>query len=229
MSSARSNGRRPRPAIRGKILPSIEAHYIDGDKAFLQALNAELAQRPRGHRQVFLFVHGFNTMFAEGLYGFTQVVHDSHTQAVPVLFSWASRGSVTDYLYDQNSATAARDELAHTIRLLAASNAEKVNILAHSMGNWVFVEAMRQIKLEGGLKHPDKIGVVVLLAAPDIDIDVFKSELRAFGKPKRPYYIVLSRDDKALALSKFLAAAAAGSARSNTTMIWRNWAPSSSI
>ena len=58
---------------------------------------------------------------------------------------------MTDYLYDQNSATAARDELAHTIRLLAASNAEKVNILAHSMGNWVFVEAMRQIKMEGGL------------------------------------------------------------------------------
>jgi esterase/lipase superfamily enzyme len=179
------------------------SNYIDGDKAFLQALNAQLAQRPRGQRQVFLFVHGFNTMFAEGLYGFTQVVHDSHTQAVPVLFSWASRGSVTDYLYDQNSATAARDELAHTIRLLVASNAEKVNILAHSMGNWVFVEAMRQIKLEGGLKRSDKIGVVVL-AAPDIDVDVFKSELRAFGKMKRPYYVVLSRDDKALALSKFI-------------------------
>jgi esterase/lipase superfamily enzyme len=179
------------------------AHYIDGDKAFMQALNAQLAKRPRGHRQIFLFVHGFNTMFAEGLYGFTQVVHDSRSDAVPVLFSWASRGSVTDYLYDQNSATAARDQLAHTIRLLLASNAEKVNILAHSMGNWVFVEAMRQIVLEGGFKHPDKIGTVVL-AAPDIDIDVFKSELRAIGRPKHPYYVLLSRDDKALELSKFI-------------------------
>ncbi len=180
-----------------------QAGYIDGDQAFVQALNAELAKRPRGHRKVFLFVHGFNTMFAEALYGFTQVVHDSHTDHVPVLFSWASRGSLTAYLYDNNSATAARDELVHTIRLLTASNAEQVNILAHSMGNWVFVEAMRQIKLEGGLAHPEKIGTVIL-AAPDIDIDVFKSELRAFGKLKRPYYIVLSRDDKALAISKFL-------------------------
>ena len=196
--------------------------YIDGDKAFLQALNAQLAQRPRGQRQVFLFVHGFNTMFAEGLYGFTQVVDNSHTQAVPVLFSWASRGSVTDYLYDQNSATAARDELAHTIRLLVASNAEKVNILAHSMGNWVFVEAMRQIKLEGGLKRSDKIGVVVL-AAPDIDVDVFKSELRAFGKMKRPYYVVLSRDDKAWRCRNSLAVARAASARSNMMVNWRNW------
>ncbi len=181
-----------------------QAGYIDGDKAFLQAVNAELAKRPRGHRKIFLFVHGFNTMFAEALYGFTQVVHDARTDHVPVLFTWASRGKLTDYLYDNNSATAARDQLAHTIRLLTQSNAEQVNILAHSMGNWVFVEAMRQIKLEGGLKHPEKIGLV-LLAAPDIDVDVFKSELRAFGKLKRPYYIVLSRDDKALALSKFLA------------------------
>ncbi|HEY0145609.1 MAG TPA: alpha/beta hydrolase [Methylovirgula sp.] len=181
-----------------------DAGYIDGDRAFLATVNAELAKRPPGHRKIFLFVHGFNTMFAEALYGFTQVVHDAHTDHVPVLFTWASRGKLTDYLYDNNSATAARDQLAHTIRLLTDSNAEEVNILAHSMGNWVFVEAMRQIKMQGGLKHPEKIGLV-LLAAPDIDIDVFKSDLRAYGKPKKPYYIVLSKDDKALALSKFLA------------------------
>ncbi|MEI9916965.1 MAG: alpha/beta hydrolase [Methylovirgula sp.] len=180
------------------------AGYIDGDRAFVAKVNAELAKRPPGHRKIFLFVHGFNTMFAEALYGFTQVVHDAHTDHVPVLFTWASRGKLTDYLYDNNSATAARDQLAHTIRLLTDSNAEEVNILAHSMGNWVFVEAMRQIKMQGGLKHPEKIGLV-LLAAPDIDIDVFKSDLRAYGKPKKPYYIVLSKDDKALALSKFLA------------------------
>ncbi len=181
------------------------AGYIDGgDRAFLAAVNAELAKRPRGHRRIFLFVHGFNTMFAEALYGFTQVVHDARTDSVPVLFTWASRGRLTSYLYDNNSATAARDELAHTIRLLTDSNAEQVNILAHSMGNWVFVEAMRQIRMQGGLRHPEKIGVV-LLAAPDIDIDVFRSQMHAFGKLKRPYYIVLSRNDNALALSQFIA------------------------
>jgi hypothetical protein len=38
--------------------------YLDGDKAFLQTVNAQLALRPPGSRNVFLFVHGFNTMFA---------------------------------------------------------------------------------------------------------------------------------------------------------------------
>jgi esterase/lipase superfamily enzyme len=178
--------------------------YLDGDAEFIRALNAQLAMRPRGSRDVFVFIHGYNTLFAEGLYRFAQVVHDSKAPGVPVLFTWASRGKLSDYLYDNNSATAARDGLEHTLRLLLASNAEHVNVLAHSMGNWVTVEAFRQIKISRELRNVDKFGYV-FLAAPDIDLDVFKSQMLRFGKPKKPFYIVLSRDDKALWLSKLIA------------------------
>jgi esterase/lipase superfamily enzyme len=174
--------------------------YLDGDKAFVQALNAQLARRPPGSRKVFLFIHGFNTMFAEGLYRLAQLAHDSKAPGVPVLFTWASRGKPTAYVYDLNSATSARDGLEHTLRLLLSSNAEEVNVLAHSMGNWVTVEAFRQIKISGDLAHANKIGNVYL-AAPDIDIDVFKSQMRRFGKPRKPFYIILSQDDRALFLS----------------------------
>ena len=61
--------------------------YLDGDKAFVQALNAELVKRPPGKRKVLLFIHGFNTMFAEGLYRLTQIAHDAKSPAVPVLFT----------------------------------------------------------------------------------------------------------------------------------------------
>jgi len=44
-----------------------------------------------------------------------------------------------------------------------------------------------------------------VLAAPDIDIDVFKSEMRRFGKPRKPFFIIVSRDDKALRFSDFIA------------------------
>lgn len=57
--------------------------YLDGDKAFVQALNAQLATRPKGSRKVFVFIHGYNTMFAEGLYRFAQVVHDSQGDGRP--------------------------------------------------------------------------------------------------------------------------------------------------
>jgi esterase/lipase superfamily enzyme len=178
--------------------------YLDGDKAFVQALNTQLALRPAGSRNVILFIHGFNTMFAEAVYRAAQLSHDSRAPGVPVLFTWASRGKATAYVYDLNSATIARDGLEHTLRLLLASNAEKVSVLAHSMGNWVTVEAFRQIRIAGDLDHSNKIGAIIL-AAPDIDIDVFKSQLRRIGKPRKPYYVVLSKDDRALFLSRTIA------------------------
>jgi esterase/lipase superfamily enzyme len=192
------------PGAPDKDFVARDLGYLDGDAQFLRKLNSELARRPAGHRQVTLFVHGYNTMFAEGLYRLAQVAEDSHSTAAPVLFTWASRGDLSGYLYDNNSATMARDALAHTLRLLFASDADRINILAHSMGNWVTVEALRQIKLAGGMPHKDKFGAI-MLASPDIDIDVFKSELRSFGKLKKPFFIVLSRDDKALAISRVLA------------------------
>ena len=139
-----------------------DEQYLDGDKGFIRALNAQLAARPPGRRNVLLFIHGFNTMFAEGLYRLAQIAHDAKAPAVPVLFTWASRGKPAAYVYDLNSATAARDELEHTLRLLLASNADQVNVLAHSMGNWVTVEAFRQIKISGKLDHANKLGYVFL-------------------------------------------------------------------
>ena len=181
-----------------------QAGYLEGEKEFIRTLNAQLAKRPRGSRKVLLFIHGYNTMFAEGLYRFAQVVHDSQSPAVPVLFTWASRGKLGAYVYDTNSATTARDDLEHTLRLLFASNADQINIVAHSMGNWVTVEALRQIKISGRLPPMAKLGSL-FLADADIDMDVFKSQMRRFGKPDRPFYVVISRDDKALQMSDRIA------------------------
>jgi esterase/lipase superfamily enzyme len=181
-----------------------EANYLDGDKEFIASLNQQLAQRPPGKRNVLLFIHGYNTLFPEGLYRLAQVAHDSRMQGVPVHFSWASRGQLTGYVYDNNSATSARDGLERTLRLIAASNVEHVNVLAHSMGNWVTVEAFRNIRIAGGAPMASKLGMVAL-ASPDIDVDVFRSQMKRIGVPKKPFLIILSRDDRALALSRFIA------------------------
>jgi len=207
----------PRSHIAGEIeWPSIppgnpksdfvvrQASYLESEREFVRTLNAQLAKRQRGSRKVFLFIHGFNTMFAEGLYRLAQVVHDSEAVAVPVLFTWASRGTAGAYIYDTNSATAARDDLEHTLRLLFASDADQVNILAHSMGNWVAVEALRQIKISGQRLPIDKVGAVILADA-DIDMDVFKSQMRRYGKPRKPFYVIVSRDDQALRFSNMIA------------------------
>ncbi|WP_051356826.1 alpha/beta hydrolase [Azorhizobium doebereinerae] len=181
-----------------------EAIYRDTEQDFVRDLNAQLARLPAGQRKVLVFVHGYNTTFSEALYRLTQIAYDAKTPGVPVLFSWASRGKTEDYVYDNNSATAARDNLERTLGLVAASNAEEITILAHSMGNWVTVEALRQMKISGRMIPSKRIGNVIL-AAPDIDVDVFKTQLRRFGKPEKPFIVIVSRDDKALGISDFLA------------------------
>ncbi len=181
-----------------------EASYLPNERAFVETLNEQLAKRRPGDRKILLFVHGYNTHFAEGVLRLTQIVHDVGSPAVPLLFSWASRGRVLDYVYDNNSATIARDGLERTIRLAFASKAEQVNIVAHSMGNWATVEALRQIRISRDVPPSSKLGVVIL-AAPDIDLDVFKNQMRRFGVPRKPFIIVLSRDDRALRASSLIA------------------------
>lgn len=181
-----------------------EAVYRDTEGEFLRDMKSELARRPAGKRDVFIFVHGYNTMFSEALYRLAQMATDSDANAVPVLFTWASRATTEGYVYDNNSATAARDHLEETIRLAFGSGADHVSILAHSMGNWLTVEALRQIRISGKTLPANKIGNIIL-AAPDIDVDVFKTQLRRFGKPPKPFVVVISRDDKALGFSDFLA------------------------
>lgn len=192
------------PGDPNKHFVARQAGYVESEADFLARLNAELRERPKGDREVFLFIHGYNTRFAEGLYRFTQFVHDAKFPGVPVLFTWASRGNLQGYIYDLNSAAIARDSLEHTLRLLAKSEAESISILAHSMGNWLLMETIRQIPPADRRKISRRYEAVAL-AAPDIDIDLFKANLRRIGRFRKPFVIIVSRDDGALKLSRRLA------------------------
>jgi esterase/lipase superfamily enzyme len=72
------------------------------------------------------------------------------------------------------------------------------------MGNWVAVETFRQLRASGARFPDHKIGMIAL-ASPDIDLDVFRAQMRRIGPPKKPFLIILSRDDKALQVSSFIA------------------------
>ena len=77
---------------------------------------------------------------------------------------------------------------------------KKISILAHSMGNWVTLEALRQMAIRDG-RIAAKIKLV-LLADPDVDVDVSREQIAAMG-PDRPHIaLFISEDDQALAASK---------------------------
>lgn len=176
------------------------AAYRDED-VFAKALRADIAKH--GGRAM-VFIHGYNTAFDDAIYRITQIVHDSGYTGTPILFTWASAGRTVDYVYDNNSATAARDRLEETLRLVARSGAKRVDVVAHSMGNWVTVEALRQLAMTGDRDLGGKMGDVVL-ASPDIDVDVFKTQMRRYGVPKKPFVVLSSKNDRALGISGLIA------------------------
>ena len=166
--------------------------------------NARVARTP-GHK-VLIFVHGYNTRFEEAVYRFAQIVHDARVDVAPVLFTWPSGGSVVDYVYDRDSAMYSRDAFETVLRTLVDNkNVGSISILAHSMGNYLAVEGLRQMAIrDHGL--PSKIRDV-MLASPDIDVDVFRRQIAEIDvRPRTTQFtLFVSRDDKALGISSFLA------------------------
>lgn len=168
---------------------------------FKAALREDI--RRHGGRAL-VFIHGYRNNFDDAVYRLTQIVQDSGYSGTPVLFSWASAGSTLEYVYDSNSASAARDELEYTLRTLADAGATKIDVIAHSMGNWVTVEALRQLAIGHDKDLGGRLGDVVL-ASPDIDVDVFRSQMQRYGKPRREFAVIVSADDQALRLSGLIA------------------------
>jgi esterase/lipase superfamily enzyme len=157
-------------------------------------------------RSVLIFVHGYNTRFEEAVYRFAQVTHDSGADFVPVLFTWPSRGRALAYFYDRESANYSRDGLEAVLQAVVKDpSVGEVSVLAHSLGNFVAVEAIRQMVIRNhGLSPKIKN---IMLAAPDIDVDVFRrqiAEIEAGGK-HAPITLFVSQDDRAIDISKIVA------------------------
>ena len=162
-------------------------------------LNASVRKSP--DQSVLVFIHGFNNRFEDSVYRFAQIVHDSGVKSAPVLVTWPSRGSLLAYGYDRESTNYTRNALESLFQYLAADEEVKdVSILAHSMGNWLTLEALRQMAIRNG-RLPAKFKNV-MLAAPDVDVDVFRSQIEDMGNQHPRFTLFVSQDDKALAFSR---------------------------
>lgn len=164
----------------------------------LQAVRTPKAAPP------IVFVHGYNYNFQEALYRLAQLKTDSSVDGVPIVFSWPSYAALPAYVADKEAATYSRDALAKLLADLVTARKGEVDVFAHSMGGWLTIEALRQLKLEGRTDVLDRLRVI--MAAPDIDEDVFTAQLDVIGRMKTPILILVAADDRALQVSSFLGA-----------------------
>ncbi|CAH2407154.1 conserved hypothetical protein [Mesorhizobium escarrei] len=183
--------------------PATDFAVVQAQELTLQTakgwLSASVRKSP--DHSVLVFIHGFNNRFEDAVYRFAQIAKDTDTQSVPILVTWPSRGSALAYGYDRESTNYTRNALELLFQYLARDpQIKEVSILAHSMGNWLALEGLRQMAIRnGGLPAKFKN---VMLAAPDVDVDVFRTQIADMGKQHPQFTLFVSQDDRALKVSR---------------------------
>ncbi len=196
------------------------------ENAFVSAIDKRLLALDVSDRNVLFFVHGYNTTLSDAILRLAQFVEDTEYDGVPVLMSWASAAETLKYVYDINSALAARTDFLKAGEIVTRSNAQQFDILAFSMGAFLTMEALSQAELAGEF-NPRKRVRNIILAAPDIDLAVFQNQLSNITHDNQKIFVLVSSDDGILNFSKFVsggvdrvgAANAAELAKSGVTVI----------
>ncbi len=188
----------PDPAknlILESIDPAPRARFFDGLKQTVakSTLKEEL-----------IFIHGFNTSFEDGLYRAATLAVDLNINGASILYSWPSDGSVMGYVMDRDELTmkAKKDLAAFIYDVATKTGAQKVHVIAHSMGNAYLLSALEQLQLD----HPGARGIIdeLIFASPDVDAEDFSDRAPAVAALAHRTTLYSSSADEALRLSQMV-------------------------
>ena len=168
---------------------------------------AKARERVNGSRsfrdQAVVFVHGYNNSFDYALYRTAQMAYDLKFDSAAFLYSWPSLGDFSGYGYDRESSVQAEPYLRQFLELvLKETGAKEVSVIAHSMGNLPLLQVLRDL---GPTLAPDVRLNQIIMAAPDIDRNVFENiagDLQRYGRGLTLY---ASANDRAMQAARRVA------------------------
>ena len=177
-----------------------ETSALEEDE-FYQAIKSRLGQLKSTSRDCFIFVHGFNVLFENAARRTAQIAYDLNAsgefEGIPVFYSWPSAGSPIMYSWDRAEIRNSKRYIKKFLQDVARNiDADKIHIVAHSMGADLVSQAITEIDSDEKLFHQ------IVLAAPDIDGDVFRQEIApSLTRKSVRTTMYCSRNDFALQIS----------------------------
>ena len=185
---------------------------------FFTSLKALVAKSP--HKQAFVFIHGFDTSFEDAAMRTAQLDHDLNFDGAPIFYSWSSRGELNllAYAADETTVDQTVPQLADFLQMVATrTGAERIHVIAHSMGNRALVNALAQLDTRGQNHKPFR---QIVLAAPDIDRVVFQRLAKEIpGKAENVTLYASSHDQALQASLKFHGFPRAGDATGGVVIV----------
>ena len=156
-------------------------------------------------RDLLLYIHGYKESFETAATSTVDLSEGIKFAGVTGLFTWPSAASTFSYVADRESAMWSRDALEDLLTAIAKTpSGGRIHIVAHSMGSLLTLEAIRMLRASGGEAAMARLGAVVL-ASPDVDIDLFTRSVERLGPDARKITVISSTNDRALELSRRIA------------------------
>jgi esterase/lipase superfamily enzyme len=179
-------------------LKSISLYDEEGFWSTISDLYTPLEEE---EKQALVFIHGYNTSFNDAAIRAAQLATDLEHSGLTAFFSWPSKGSLLGYVADEASIQYSEKYITTFLTdFVEKSGANRVHIIAHSMGNRGLLEAINRINKE----RPEIQFGQIILAAPDIDADVFSELADAYTKQSEQTTLYVSSADKAVGASKWI-------------------------
>jgi esterase/lipase superfamily enzyme len=176
--------------------------HPEAQSLFYSDLASTVAASP--DKEAFVFIHGYKTTFEDAARRTGQLAYDLGFNGAPIFYSWPSKGELFSYSADEESIIWTTPHLMAFLQQVAArSNARTVHLIAHSIGNRALTQALANLATPPtGTSRPHFREVI--LAAPDVNRDIFKQLAAAVASSADRVTLYASSHDEALAASKKL-------------------------
>jgi esterase/lipase superfamily enzyme len=177
----------------------LEAREYEPER-FFHRLRDTVAASSR--RELLVFIHGYNVSFDSAVRRTAQIAYDLKFPGAAVCYSWPSHGGLLLYSADENNVEWTVPHLKEFLgQLREKSGADAINLVGHSMGTRALSNALREFARE--MQQDNKLFNQVVLAAPDIDAEVFRRDLApAMTKVAQRVTLYASSNDQALMASR---------------------------
>jgi len=170
---------------------------------FVRALRQQIKDSPS--KDLFIFVHGFNNTFEDAARRAAQMAYDLDFDGTPILYSWPSQGFVAAYAADEAAVGISGRKMADFLEtVVSQSGAQRIHVLAHSMGNRALIEAMQTYLAKRAPNERQHIFGQIVFTAPDVDRDYFIDAIDSLRGAAERVTLYASGNDHALHYSQFV-------------------------
>jgi esterase/lipase superfamily enzyme len=184
--------------ILTKVTPSAST------EVFATSARAQIERSKR--REAFVFIHGYNSDFERSARRAAKLAVDLNIDGAVFMYDWPSKGSIFSYVAD--SAEVIRP-LARSLSqflnvIVRETGADRVHVVAHSMGNRYLLEALDLLSRENQGNERKPMFQEMVFAAPDVDADDFVDRVQHLSWMARRMTLYASSKDRALRISSII-------------------------